>query len=249
MKPTAPDGRSIHSLGLEAMTGAPRYRRFILGMMRPHRRGTVLEVGSGLGDLASGLDDAEHLIVTDVDPYCLSVLHDRFDGRPGVEVRRFDVLADRLEEPVDTAIAVNVLEHVVEDRRALRNLAASVRPGGTVILFVPGYPSLYGAYDRAVGHVRRYTPRSLQGVVEAAGLRVETLRPVNLLGGLGWWLGMRLFGCSAPREPLVRVYDQVVVPLTAWIERRWTPPFGQSVFCVARVPGTTRPTSSPARGG
>lgn len=228
--------RSIHSLGLEAMTEAVRYRRFILEMIGPYCGRKILEVGSGLGDLAAELGGYERLVVSDVDPYCLSALLERFEGTPGVEVRRFDVLVDRLDRPVDTAIAVNVLEHIGDDRRALENLAGSVRPGGAIVLLVPGYPSLYGTYDRTVGHLRRYTPRSLLLVVEAAQLAVETLRPVNLLGGLGWWLAVRLGGCSTPRAPLVRLYDALVVPTTAWIERRWIPPFGQSVFCVARVP-------------
>ncbi|HXF71906.1 MAG TPA: methyltransferase domain-containing protein [Actinomycetota bacterium] len=236
MKPDTSGGRSVHSLGLEAMTGAARYRRWLLELIRPHCGQTILEIGSGLGDLASEMSGYARLVVSDVDAHCLSVLRERFDGKPGVEVRRFDILADRLEPPVDTVIAVNVLEHVLQDGPALEALRASLVPGGTIVLFVPGYPALYGRYDRAVGHVRRYTPRSLSRVVQGAGLRVEVLRPVNFLGGVAWWLSVRVGGCSAPRASLVRLYDRLIVPATAWIERRWIPPFGQSIFCVARVP-------------
>jgi SAM-dependent methyltransferase len=156
-----------------------------------------------------------------------------------------DLLRDEpLDPPADTAIAINVLEHIAEDRKALATLARSVVPGGTLVLFVPGSPSLYGPYDRAVGHVRRYTPSSLRALVESVGLAVEVLRPVNFLGGLAWWAAVRVGGCSAPRGSLVRIYDALVVPITSWIERRWTPPFGQSVFCVARVPGRLDPPTA-----
>ncbi|NUR93560.1 MAG: methyltransferase, partial [Nonomuraea sp.] len=35
----------------------------------------------------------------------------------------------------------------------------------------------------------------------------------------------------------VKIYDRTVVPTTRFIERFIRPPFGQTVFCVARVPG------------
>jgi hypothetical protein len=114
-------------------------------------------------------------------------------------------------------------------------MAAAAVPGGSVVLMVAGYPALAGAYERAVGQ-RRYTPDSLRTVVEQAGLTVERLAPVNLLGGLAWWLAVRVGGVARPTPALVSLYDRVVVPAERLIERRAEPPFGQSLLCVARVP-------------
>ena len=226
-----------HTLGLEVMTDAVRYRRYLLDLLEPHCGPAILEVGSGLGDLAEGLEGYERLVVTDVDPHCLAELSRRFEGRPDVEVKTFDLREDRrVTTPVDTVLAVNVLEHIVDDVAALRRMTAEVVPGGTIVLFVPAYPSLFGPHDRAAGHVRRYTPRTLRSAVVASGLAVEVLHPVNFLGGLAWWVAVRVGGCSSPRSNLVSVYDRFVVPVVRWMERRWKPPFGQSIICVARVP-------------
>jgi hypothetical protein len=84
--------------------------------------------------------------------------------------------------------------------------------------------------------VRRYVPKTLEAAVVDAGLTVEVLRPVNFLGGIAWWVAVRIGGCSSPNGGLVRLYDRLVVPLVRLMERRWHPPFGQSIFCVARVP-------------
>jgi SAM-dependent methyltransferase len=229
-----------HTLGLEVMADAVRYRRYLLDLFEPHFGRTVLEVGSGLGDLASELRGYDRLTVTDVDPICLVELGKRFSGRSEIQVKRFDLREPGSDEtPVETVLAVNVLEHIVDDDRALRRMAATVVPGGNVILFVPAYPSLYGPHDRAAGHVRRYVPKTLAAVVVDAGLEVEVLRPVNFLGGIAWWLAVRMGGCSSPRVGLVRLYDRLVVPLVRLMERRWHPPFGQSIICVARVPGVS----------
>jgi SAM-dependent methyltransferase len=134
---------------------------------------------------------------------------------------------------VDSVVAINVLEHLEDDVGTLRDLRGVVVPGGTVVLLVPGYPALYGEFDRAVGHLRRYTPATLRRAVETAGLRVEVLRPVNLLGGLAWWAALRVGGRTRPTPVLVKLHDRFIVPLVRLSERLVEPPFGQSVICVA----------------
>lgn len=248
----APERRPVdeephHTLGLEVMTDAVRYRRYLLGLFEPHCGRSVLEVGSGLGDLAAELKGHDRLIVTDVDPVCLRELSARFEGRPDVQVMRLDLReGDPACQPVDTVLAVNVLEHIVDDVAALRRMTKAVVPGGNVVLFVPAYPSLYGPHDRAAGHVRRYVPKTLVGAVVAAGLSVEAIRPVNFLGGIAWWIAVRVGGCSSPRSGLVRLYDRLVVPLVRLMEARWRPPFGQSILCIARVPDGSDAASGPS---
>ncbi|HEV3465386.1 MAG TPA: methyltransferase, partial [Actinomycetota bacterium] len=138
--------------------------------------------------------------------------------------------------PVDTVVAVNVLERAGEEVAALRSMAGAALPGGRLLLVVPAYPALAGAYDHALGHRRRYTPATLRAAVEAAGLAPEVVRPVNLLGGLAWWAAVRVGRQARPTPTLVRLYDRLVVPAERALERRLRPPFGQSILAVARVP-------------
>lgn len=177
------------------------------------------------------------MVVTDLDPDCLATLTDRFAGRPRVRVARLDLASSDLSvEQVDSAIAVNVMEHITDDAAALAGIAARVKAGGTVALFVPAYPSLYGEFDRLVGHVRRYTPATMRAAVEAAGLEVQVLRAVDLLGALAWWLAVRIGGQTRPRPALVAIFDAVVVPITRVLDRILPVKFGKSLLCVARVP-------------
>src|SRR6266542_1481292 len=122
------------------------------------------------------------------------------------------------------------------DPICLRSMGRSVEPGGTVLLLVPGYPRLAGAFDQALGHARRYTPETLSEAVTAAGLVPEVIRPVNLLGGIAWWAAVRVGRQARPTPTLVNLYDRLVVPAERAIERRVQPSFGQSILCVARVP-------------
>lgn len=229
---TAATGRQLEAAGRDK----PRYRRYQYDLIAPHCGRTILEVGAGLGEFAEQFDDVDRLVLTDVDPGAVELMARRFAGRPEVQTRTLALgVAPELDEPVASVVAINVLEHIEDDAGALRSLATAVQPGGSIVLWVPGYQQLYGEFDRKVGHVRRYTPSTLASAVRRAGLDVELVKPVNLLGGIAWWLTVRRGGSTSPDSKLVAVFDRFVVPVTRALERVMRPPFGQSVLCVARV--------------
>ncbi|MGH3761433.1 class I SAM-dependent methyltransferase [Actinophytocola sp.] len=222
---------------LEGASHQPRYRRYQFDLISPHCGRSVLEVGAGLGEFATQFRSLRRLVLTDVDPGAVEMMSRTFADRPEVEVRQFDVGAKlELGEPVESVVAINVLEHIDDDAGALRSLAGLIEPGGSIVAWVPGYQQLYGEFDRKVGHVRRYTPATLADAVRRAELDLELVKPVNLLGGIAWWLAVRKGGAGTPNPKLVSVYDRFVVPVTRAIERVVRPPFGQSVLCVARKP-------------
>jgi len=237
VQPAAGDGALENHLGGDE---ARNYRRYEYDMVAPHVGRSMLEIGSGLGHFAEHfLPRLDRLVVSDFDPYCVEQLTKRFADHENVEVLQFGLPTEiPLREKVDTVVMMNVLEHIEQDVEALRSVAKVTVPGGRIVLWVPGYMQLYGDFDRKVGHVTRYTPKTLRATVERAGLGIEVLKPINLLGGIAWWVAVRRGGASYPDPRLVKIYDRTVVPLTRLIERFIRPPFGQTVFCVARVPET-----------
>jgi SAM-dependent methyltransferase len=234
-QPSAGEGALENHLGGEE---ARNYRRYERDMIAPHVGRSMLEIGSGLGSFsAQFLPRLARLVVSDSDPYCVEQLSKRYEGDPSVQVLDLILPAEiPVHEPVDTVVAMNVLEHIIDDTEALRCLARAAKPGAKIVIWVPGYPQLYGDFDRKVGHVRRYTPKTLAAAVTAAGLSIDVLRPINMLGGIAWWFAVRRARVGYPNPRIVRVYDRLVVPTTRLIERVIRPPFGQTVFCVARVP-------------
>lgn len=216
------------------------YRRYQFDLIAPHCGPALLEVGAGTGDFSAQFSDRSRLVVTDVDPGAVESMAKRFADRPEVQSTRLDLAAltpeaaDQLAASqglVDTVLAINVLEHIEDHVRALNALSRLVRPGGTIVQWVPGYQQLYGDFDRKVGHVRRYTPDTLSAAAREAGLGVRSCRPVNLLGGIAWWAVVGKGGTGSPKPALVKIYDAVVVPATRILDKLPIP-FGQTVLGV-----------------
>ena len=64
---------------------------------------------------------------------------------------------------------LDVIEHIRDDQRALRELFRVTRPGGHLLVTVPAYQALWSAHDERNEHQRRYRRGSLRAVAAAAG--------------------------------------------------------------------------------
>lgn len=71
---------------------------------------------------------------------------------------------------VDAAVSMMVAEHVPDDTAFVRTVASLVKPGGQVIIGVPGRRDRWGYEDEVVGHLRRYERDDLERLLRAAGL-------------------------------------------------------------------------------
>ena len=222
---------------LDSLDGARRYTEWIFGLVEPHLGDRILEVGAGHGTFTELLSRRGHVVATDMSARCVEVLRDRYDASPVVEVDHMDLSTAVTARTFDSIVLVNVLEHIDDDATALKELYAGLEPGGRLILWVPAFQRLYSDFDRRIGHYRRYHIRGLTHLLDDAGFEVVDARYVNVVGALAWWLVARRLGRTPTAEGGVRLFDRAFVPVLRRIEAGRRPPFGQSVFCVARRPG------------
>jgi SAM-dependent methyltransferase len=222
---------------LELLRDARRYNQWLFDRVRPALGQRVLEIGCGTGTLTGYLVDRELLVTVDVVEDYVRVVRERFQDRPNVHVRLLDLtesLDDLPQFNFDSALSVNVFEHIQEDVKAMHAVHQLLRPGGTLTLLVPSHPWLMGPFDRAIGHYRRYTKRALREKLEAAGFVVENLRRGNPVGAAGWCINTVVLRRRALGG--TRLYDRLV-PLLATVDRWVEPPIGLSIVAVGRKPG------------
>jgi SAM-dependent methyltransferase len=141
-----------------------------LGLEPPAR---MLDAGCGWGTTLEGLEAAGYRVVgADISRRALREL-----DRPGRELAELDLTRPLPAgvEPFEAALALDVIEHLDDDRAALARLGELVRPGGLVVVSVPALPDLFTEFDAIQGHRRRYRPETLREAFRATGLVVDRL--------------------------------------------------------------------------
>src|SRR5712671_3535970 len=150
MSPPAEAADQVGAATLERMAAAPRYNRWMFDRLRPWVGCRVLEIGAGIGNMSAFFADCERVVLTDTESYYLGRLRERFAGRPHVsvaELRLPAVSSGLVAERLDTVVCLNVLEHIEDDRAALRAMHDLLVPGGRLVLLVPSLRVLYGTLD------------------------------------------------------------------------------------------------------
>jgi SAM-dependent methyltransferase len=223
------------------MSDAENYVAWIFSeLIAPNLGAKVLEIGSGIGTYSSRIASdpkVKELTCVEVDPSCAETTRDTL-AAAHVRMPVEHIVGDYLETPrredaYDTALLVNVLEHLADDRAAVNKAFSELRQGGCLVIFVPAFGLLMSDLDRRLGHHRRYTTGSLRKLLEAAGFAVPTLRYYNLTGFFGWLWRFRLVGRTQQSRGLVRFFDRVIFPVQLRLERVLPLPLGQSVYAVA----------------
>ena len=224
---------------LDNLDGADNYAAWIFEQVEPHLGEAVLEVGAGHGTFTEILSArGARVVATDVSQRCADVLRERFAGDERVTVVHGGADAVAGLPPFDSAVLINVLEHIPDDDGALSDLAATLKPGGRLILWVPAFQLLYSDFDRKIGHHRRYRKGELRAQLTRAGYEVAEIRYVNSVGALAWLVVARLMHRAPTGGRSVKIYDSYFVPVLKRVEGRRGAPFGQSVFAVATWPGS-----------
>lgn len=216
-------------------------RRIIASLIeqfaRPPVEGKVLEAGCGTGGNLALLARYGKLDAFEFDPAARAKAADK-----RVAAIDFGALPDQVardDASYDLIALLDVLEHIEEDQASLKRLGHLLRDDGRLVLTVPAVPSLWSHHDEIHHHHRRYTRRSLEHCIAAAGLKVEQIGYFNsLLFPLAWVQRQlqRISGRNAPLDampgPRLNGALQWVFGMERHLLGKVRMPIGLSLFAV-----------------
>lgn len=225
---------------LESISGADRFNRWMYETIRPFCTGRTLEIGGGIGNISQCfLAEGKELVVTELQEEYCEIIRKRFSDHPRLkEVIAMDIVDPDFDRKYsgffgsfDTVFALNVVEHIADDRLALKNCKKLLKKGGHLIILVPAFQTLFNHFDTALGHFRRYTLKTLHPVFEANELTVIHRQYFNLIGILGWWVSGSLLRKKVIPEGQMKLYN-FFVPVFRIIDKISNKWFGLSVILV-----------------
>jgi SAM-dependent methyltransferase len=222
---------------LNQLAELDRYNHWIYEHISHALGRRVLEVGSGTGNITQFLCAAgREVMATDIVISYRHALQRAFADHPNVSVEKFDITVKApdtfLADPFDSIVCLNVLEHIEDDLFALEQMRDSLAPGGNLALLVPAHQLLYGEFDRAVGHFRRYAKAELADKLKKTGFAVREMKFFSLAAALPWFINGRLLKRNYLPAGQASLANRLV-PLLK-LERLIGPPCGLSLIAIAQ---------------
>jgi len=221
---------------LELFAKASNWKSYLRRQVTPFLGRDVLEVGAGLGATTLHLCRGAHNRWLCLEPDIALARQLEASISAGALPRCCQVevgtVRDRpYEQAFDTALYIDVLEHIEDDASELIRAADLVRAGGHVVALSPAHQMLYTPFDAAIGHHRRYSKKTIAALTPP-GLRLVRLRYLDAVGMLAS-LGNRLIlnqSMLTPRQ--IALWDGVMVRLSCLVDPVTAYCLGKSVLAI-----------------
>ncbi len=210
----------------------------------------ILDIGCGTGAMLDELAPFGPVVGADFSPEALQFCVTRGVGAnlARADVRRLPFA----DASFDVVTAMDIVEHIDDDKAASCEIFRVLRPGGRLLVTVPAFSSLWSEHDEALHHHRRYTVPRLKDLFQRVGLTVDKVSyTVTTLFPAIWMF--RQVSNLLPKQradgeknaDLIHFSAPVnaaLLALSQWETRlvhRRNLPFGVTVVCIARKPADT----------
>ncbi len=144
-------------------------RRFIFSLLNGVRFETVLDAGCGTGILLQQISEAYPKTILTGSEYSSEGIEFAKKRLPDADFHVLDLSKDSLHRTFDLITCIDVIEHIPDDRTALKNLRSMT--GGHLVVSVP-LGKLFKVEEERMGHVHGYTRKEFEEKLREAGFEI-----------------------------------------------------------------------------
>ncbi len=196
-------------------------KRAVEKAMQNEKKELVLEIGSGISPVLTSWD---RIVYSDLSASALSMLQ-QTHGKGQY------VVADAMNLPFEAnsfshVISSEVLEHLEDDRKSLREIARVTKPTGVLIVTFPHRHFYFSHDDRFVNHYRRYEISEMVSLLEEVGFHPVCIKKV--LGPLEKITMLVVTACASTLQEFTQKRNrkkkqakppQIIINLFSWCNR------------------------------
>ena len=219
---------------------APNYNGALYSFIAPFLKGAILEVGSGIGNFTEKIienDEVTSVTCFEINPSCCKYFKEKISwtrNRSKVTLYEYDFNQSDLTERFDFAFSFNVLEHIEDDRTAVKKMVAYLKPEAWLFLYLPAMQCLYGSIDKELCHYRRYNKAMISKLFSGLPAQIVNMEYGNMIGALGWFYTNRILKRKSQSRDMVSFYDHHIFPVARAVERYLPKLFGANLFVLVR---------------
>jgi SAM-dependent methyltransferase len=136
-------------------------------------------------------------------------------------------------EKFDTIIYIDVLEHIEDDNKEMKRACELLQPNGHLIILSPAYNFLFSPFDKAIGHYRRYTSKTLKQAMPAE-LKLVTLNYLDSVGLFASLANKLFLKQTYPSKKQIQTWDRLMIPVSKWMDKIFFHSFGKSILGIWR---------------
>lgn len=196
---------------LKAMSHGTKLNKWMYSQIVPFINGNTLEIGSGIGNISQYfIKQHRDIDLSDIRDQYIDFLKAKFPKNTVLKIdlvhRNFDDIYGHLFGKYDLVFALNVIEHIENDKLSIINLTKLLKPGGFIYILVPAHQFLYNSFDKSLLHYRRYNKKSLKKIFPA---NLEFIKSwyFNFAGILGWYIAGSLLKKEIIPESNMKLYN------------------------------------------
>lgn len=227
---------------LNVISDADNFNKWIYHTIKPHCKGKLLEIGSGIGNISNFfLQDGYEIMLTDLRKGYCSQLELSFGQQPSflgatvmdLNAIDFDIKFNSHFEQYDTVFAINVVEHISDDTLAVKNAQELLKEGGRLIILVPSYQKLYNLFDKELGHFRRYNKSTLSDVFLKNNFEIIHKQYFNFMGIFGWYVNGKILNKETIPNNQMKIFN-FLIPIFKIIDKVIFNTMGLSTIVVGK---------------
>jgi SAM-dependent methyltransferase len=148
-------------------------------VVKPPAGASILEIGCGTGHNLAMLAQFGTVDALELDDAARALAEQRL----GKKVMRAPLpeLKGVPSDHYDLIAALDVIEHIDDDRAAIASIARRLKRGGKLLIAVPAHPWMWSAHDVVNHHRRRYSKAALRSLIDQSPLTLERIGYFNSL--------------------------------------------------------------------
>jgi SAM-dependent methyltransferase len=141
--------------------------------------GSALDIGCGDGFFTFNLIKEGYVVdAIDISLEAIKSTKDRLEKSgltPCVNLFNKNIFEFKPNEKYDLILCLEVLEHIEQDTKALKQMNGWLNEGGILILSIPHRQDLWNYSDEVGGHCRRYSKEDVTNKLNLANFEVEEI--------------------------------------------------------------------------